>query len=140
MFRNHLQTVLFILSPLEVLYPFPVPSSATILRTAKAVPVTFCRQFFAPGGGGGGSTLVRSSFSNFCPLYVGFFNFLSAQGPILKLFFHAVGYNFSFFCSSAIKMRYRSRVSKLSSQGSFLTAVHVTACLALILSYHLNSD
>ena len=47
MLRQDLQTVLFTLSPLEVLRPFPVPSSPTILRTAKGEPVTFWRQFFA---------------------------------------------------------------------------------------------
>ena len=42
MLRQDLQTVLFILSPLEILRPFLLSSFPTIPRTTKAEPVTFC--------------------------------------------------------------------------------------------------
>ena len=43
--RQNLETVLFILSPLEVLHPFPVPSYPTILSATKGEPVTFAGSF-----------------------------------------------------------------------------------------------
>ena len=67
MFRQDLQTVLFILSPLEVLRPFPVPSVPTTLRTTKAEQSLFTGSFLPcprgpplreddrRGGGGEGS-------------------------------------------------------------------------------------
>ena len=55
MLRQDLQTVLFILSPLEVLRPFPVPSSPTTLHTAKGEPVTLFGDLFREGDGGKGS-------------------------------------------------------------------------------------
>ena len=48
MLRQDLGTVLFVLNPLEVLLPFPVPSSPTILHTTEGEPVIFCGQFFCP--------------------------------------------------------------------------------------------
>ena len=52
MFRQDLQTVLFILSPLEALRPFPVPSFPEHATYHQSRAVTFYRQFFAlpPGG------------------------------------------------------------------------------------------
>ena len=46
MLRQDLETVLFILSTLEVLRPFPVPPSPTILHSTKAELVTFLQAVF----------------------------------------------------------------------------------------------
>ena len=70
MLRQDLQTVLFMLSPLEVLHPFPVPSSLTILRTTKG------EQFFCPApegspfteGDGGRRHFLSPVFRTFYPL------------------------------------------------------------------------
>ena len=80
MFRQDLETVLFVLSALEVLRPFSGPSSPTILHTIKAELVTSTGQFSLPcpggspyresdrGGGGGFPTLLGPVFRSFCPL------------------------------------------------------------------------
>ena len=115
MLRQDMQTVLFILSPLEVLRPFPVPSSLTIPRVTKGEPVTFCGQFFALPPRGHllqrvteGATLFRSRFSNF----------LSALGLVFQIFYPPKVSFLSFYPlsrSQFIKMRYRVRswVSKM---------------------------
>ena len=119
MLRQDLQTALFILSPLEVLRPFPGPSSPTILRTTKGDPVTFCGQFFALSSRGGvspfteGDGVVRHFLGPVFRTYI-----LSALGLVFQIFYPQKVPFLSIYPLSRyqfIKMRYRvcSWVSKM---------------------------
>ena len=111
MLRQDLQTFLLILSPLEVLHPFPILSSPTILRTTKGKSVTFLETVLClvpeelslrEGDGGRGYDTFRSCFTNFLSVLG-----LVFQRSHFKVFIHSVGPEF-------IKTRCRvcSRVSK----------------------------
>ena len=143
MFRQDLETVLFILGTLEVLRPFPVPSSPTILHTTKAELVTFCGQFFALPRGDyllervtGGPTLFRYHFSNFLSalgrVFSNFFYpfkvpFLSFYPLSRSQFFHSVpaqGLKMKYHvCSRMSKMRFCAR-SRWPFNTSFKQTVH----------------
>ena len=88
--RQDMHTVLFFLSPLEVLRCFPVPSSLTILRTSKGEPVNFCGQFFALPPRGHllqmvtGGHFLGSVFRTFCLPWVSFFTFFISSRSHFK--------------------------------------------------------